>query len=181
MSGPLLASYLVLWALVLALIILVLLLYRQFGLILMPGRARTSLGGIDVGSKAPAIALRGPLGENMVVDGADSKPRAMLFASPGCPICRELGRDPELASFVRDTEEGDFIWIDREPPPVLVSDNWMVGLDSDGAAGSVMDVPGYPFLYVLDRAGHVAAKGIVNTGEEIRTLVTSVLRVPRPG
>jgi hypothetical protein len=43
MSSLFWVTYIVLWILVVALVLMVVLLYRQFGLMLMPGRRRMSL------------------------------------------------------------------------------------------------------------------------------------------
>lgn len=58
MKGVFATSYLVLWMVVAILAILVVLLYRQIGLILMPGRQRISLSGLDLGAVAPALDVR---------------------------------------------------------------------------------------------------------------------------
>ncbi len=60
MSTPLIVSYLALWAIVIALTLLVLLMYRQFGLLIMPGRLRASLAGLDTGAHVPTLAFDTP-------------------------------------------------------------------------------------------------------------------------
>lgn len=71
----------------------------------------------------------------------------------------------------------EFVWLDSRPLPADVEPaGWSVAVDAQGAASAAMEVPGFPFLYVIDARGHVAAKGIVNSVDEIRTLVRRGLR-----
>ncbi len=53
-------SYATLWLFVVVTMLMVLLLYRQFGLMLMPGRQRLELGGLDIGSVAPILPVEFP-------------------------------------------------------------------------------------------------------------------------
>jgi hypothetical protein len=183
MSGALFASYIVLWVLVVVLILLTLLLYRQFGLMLMPGRARTSLSGLDIGAKVPAIAMSQDGGGTLILDSDQAAigPAAVLFASSNCSICRELGKDVALSDYVGSSDGMEFMWVQSDPPPELVAANWIVALDQDGSAGRVMEVPGYPFLYVISAEERVVAKGIVNSTDEIRALVKQGLQAARSG
>jgi hypothetical protein len=50
-------SYAVLWIIVIMLSLLVLLLYRQFGLTYMSGQRRINMQGLDVGARAPSFSL----------------------------------------------------------------------------------------------------------------------------
>jgi hypothetical protein len=180
LRGVFVTSYLVLWVIVAVLVILVLLLYRQMGLILMPGRQRISLGGLDLGGVAPALGIRfvnrdrSPTIDWRPYRG-ESPPAAwaVLFATPACPICKGLLDDGGLAAVADSYPEVEFVWLDSQPLPEDVRpEGWSVAMDSEGSASVAMEVPGFPFLYVIDSRGHVAAKGIVNTADEVGTLVS---------
>src|SRR6185503_1625499 len=57
MSDAFWVSYVLLWILVAGLLGLVLLLYRQFGMSYLAPHTQVSMQGLDVGSRAPAVAL----------------------------------------------------------------------------------------------------------------------------
>jgi hypothetical protein len=50
-------TYGVLWIILALVAILVILLYRQFGLLLMPGGRRISYGGLDIDASVPVLPL----------------------------------------------------------------------------------------------------------------------------
>lgn len=184
MKGVFLTSYLSLWVVVSILAILVVLLYRQIGLILMPGRQRTSLSGLDLGAVAPALGVRfvnrhrSPAIDWRAHQGEFAPSGwAILFATPECPICKGLLADGDVNGLADSRSDVEFVWLDSRPLPADVQPaGWSVAVDSEGLAAAAMEVPGFPFLYVIDARGRVAAKGIVNSVDEIRTLVRRGLR-----
>ena len=110
-----------LWFAVIVLTVLVLLLYRQFGLAYMSGRARAAMQGLDLGARARPVALTGLDGSAHDIDwSAATVPDApvpgatvpdatvpgapvpgvtapaatvLVFAQPSCPICGDLAAD----------------------------------------------------------------------------------------
>ncbi len=170
MSGFLLASYAILWIVTLILVTMVLLLYRQFGLIWMRGRDRLALQGLDIGSKAPnaEVMIQGTVSE-VEWRGSSS---IVLLTLPTCPICRQLAAEiVEYETVARGLKR---YWIDAEAPALsneLEEVGWIVGLSLDEAAHSAFEVSALPFAYVLDQSGAVAEKGLVNHVIDIETLV----------
>jgi hypothetical protein len=131
---------------VLALGALVLALYRQVGLLTL--RIGPPQGALELEGEGPGLGSAAPTLEGLRGRGSE----LIAFFSPTCRLCRELlpgvqalGRDG-LA--VRIVDEG------REPN-----------------AFQVWNVPGSPFaVHVVD--GVVAAKGLVNTLEQLEGLVS---------
>ena len=100
-----------LWVAVIVLTVLVLLLYRQFGLAYMSGRARAGLQGLDLGARARPVALTGLDGSAHEIDWSAAPGSAapgagvtgpgatgpgatvLVFAQPSCPICGDLAAD----------------------------------------------------------------------------------------
>jgi Thioredoxin domain len=78
-------------------------------------------------------------------------PELVAFSSPGCRLCAEIR--PALDA------------LEREGLPVRA-----VNEDRDAPAFAAWGVPGTPFVvYAVD--GHAAAKGLVNTLEQIEELI----------
>jgi hypothetical protein len=95
-----------------------------------------------------------------VVIGGPGEPRLVLFSSPTCIVCREVA--PGLPAAAR---AGGLV-------PQLVHDP-----DVERA----FEVPGTPFLLVLDELGIVRAKGTVNNLEQMEGLVDTAVRRIREG
>ena len=143
------ASYAVLWLAVVALVVLVLSLYRQVGVLHLRIGPRGALEeegeGPELGSTADHPAV--PPGRATLV----------AFTSAGCPVChqivpglRVLERDPALAVVHAAYEEHG-------------------GRELHAA----FDVPGTPYAVYLDADGVIRAKGTVNTLEQLESLVAA--------
>ena len=127
-----------LWFAVIVLTVLVLLLYRQFGLAYMSGRARAAMQGLDLGARARPVALTGLDGSAHDIDwSAATVPDAtvpdatvpdatvpgapvpgvtapaatvLVFAQPSCPICGDLAAD--AAGLPVSWPSSRFVWVD---------------------------------------------------------------------
>lgn len=175
MSRLFIVSYVTLWVITGALLLLVLLLYRQFGIMLMPGRRRIELGGLDFGERAPELVVDLP-SENrksLLTWQKTNGKRATLaiVAEPHCPICKALLREGSGIELVSRNPEFDYVWIDEKPPSQELPPEWTVAVTADGSAANRMDVPGFPFAYVFGADGEVLVKGLVNTSDEVEQLV----------
>ena len=100
MSGVWLASYVVLWLVVLALAFLLAGALRQLGLLQLrlgddPGALITDTG-LERGTLAPDFTAVDAESEELVtLSELSPVPRMIVFASPGCLSCRELIPGPE--------------------------------------------------------------------------------------
>jgi methylamine dehydrogenase accessory protein MauD len=179
-SGWWLASYVVLWILVIALSLLVLALARQIGVLHLRLGPRGALEVDDEGpplGEAPEPMDARAIDGRGVTIGGPGEPQLLFFVSPGCPICRELL--PSLAPAARAArmtpvaivdvgEEVAREAYDHSPPSVA--------LVAGPEISETYEVPGTPYAVILDTIGVVRAKGTVNNLEQIEGLVDTARR-----
>lgn len=181
MSGVWLASYLVLWLLVLVLAFLLAGSLRQLGLLQLrlgddPGALITDTG-LERGTLAPDFtALDSESGELVTLSELAPVPRMIVFASPGCLSCREL--IPGLNE-VRKTRSGefDFLVVCRGDPESCQAFGRMNRLE----APMVVDTTGQiekdyivtltPFAYLLDHERNVVIRGLANDWRQLESLL----------
>jgi methylamine dehydrogenase accessory protein MauD len=181
MSGVWLASYLVLWLVVLVLAFLLAGSLRQLGLMQLrlgddPGALITD-SGLERGVQAPDfVAADSETGEPITLSQLPAAPRLLVFASPGCLSCRELM--PGLNE-VRKTRKGEFDFLvvcrgdiescrgfgrmNRLEAPMVVDTNGQIEKD--------YMVTLTPFAYVLDHEGKVVIRGVANDWRQLESLL----------
>ena len=167
----------VLWALVLVLAVAVFALARQVGVLferVAPMGALVTDSGPRVGEASPRFDLAALDGRPVTV-GAEG-PRALLlfFVSPTCPVCKKLlpilksvagsekaWLDIALASDGETAAHRAFV-ADRklEQFPYLLSRD----------LGVAYRVSRLPYGVLIDKAGVVRAKGLVNNREQLESL-----------
>jgi uncharacterized membrane protein YphA (DoxX/SURF4 family) len=136
----------VLAAAVVVLALLVLALYRQVGVLTLRLGPRVPL---ELAEEGPEVAAPAPALDGLQRRGAE----LVAFFSPGCRLCRQLA--PGVAALGR---QGLAVRIVDETEDELAFERW--------------NVPGTPFVaHVVD--GVVAAKGTVNTLEELEELLAT--------
>ncbi len=179
MTTALLISNLVLWILVAGLAVAVLALARQVGLL----HDRIAPVGALVGRERPAVGEEAPVveavdleGRPLRVGGPDREGRSTLlfFAAPGCPVCREVL--PVLPSLARAEGGSLRVLLAGEGSPEghrRLAD--AAGLPAAAVALSRELAPAYgvgrlPHAVLLDGAGRVRARGLVNTREHLESL-----------
>jgi len=180
-SGVWLASYLVLWLVVLVLAFLLAGSLRQLGLIQLrlgddPGALITD-SGLERGAQAPDfIAANSETEEPVTLSEMPAAPRLLVFASPGCLSCREL--IPGLNE-VRKTRQGEFDFLvvcrgdiescrafgrmNRLEAPMVVDTNGQIEKD--------YMVTLTPFAYLLDHEGRVVIRGVANDWRQLESLL----------
>ncbi|HEX5948703.1 MAG TPA: hypothetical protein VFZ45_03975, partial [Actinomycetota bacterium] len=178
MSGWWLASYVVLWVLVVALALLTLALARQIGTLHLRLGPR---GALELDAEGPPldeapepVDTRDLDGRPLAI-GGPGHPQLILFVSPGCPICREVL--PSLPVAARVGGMRPVVVSDSEDPREAVPDgdtNAPVIL-GPGVARAYA-VPGTPYAVALDRQGVVRAKGTINNLEQLEGLVDTARR-----
>jgi len=181
MSGVWLASYLVLWLVVLVLAFLLAGSLRQLGLIQLrlgddPGALITD-SGLERGVQAPDfIAADGETGEPVSLSDLPAAPRLLVFASPGCLSCREL--IPGLNE-VRKTRRGEFDFLvicrgDIESCQAFGRMNRLEApmvIDTNGQIEKDYLVTLTPFAYLLDHEGRVVIRGVANDWRQLESLL----------
>jgi uncharacterized membrane protein YphA (DoxX/SURF4 family) len=126
--------------------LLVLALYRQVGVLTLRLGPRVPL---ELAEEGPEVGAPAPALEGLQLRGAE----LVAFFSPGCRLCRQLA--PGVAALAR---EGLAVRVVEEADDELAFERW--------------NVPGTPFVaHVVD--GVVAAKGTVNTLEELEELLAT--------
>ena len=164
-------SYIALWLLLLTIGVLVLLLYRHFGMMSLGTLEGVQRDGLPVGSEAPPIS-------GVTADGRDTRweprrgqPQLLLFAAPDCEPCaavlphverlaRAVDGSLGIAAIVpgpRD-EVARFVQRYRPPYPCLAEDG--------SGAFPRYRVRVTPFGFVVGSDGRVLAKGLC--GDQVR-------------
>ena len=180
MSGWWLASYVVLWALVIALSVLLLALARQVGVLHLRLGPR---GALEVDDEGPPLG-EGPAAiDKITIDGQDvtiggpGDPQLLFFVSPGCPVCRQVL--PSLSPAARAARMTPIAIVDVEETAAREA----YGHTSPGVPvvaapelAEIYAVPGTPYAVILDAIGVVRAKGTVNNLEQIEGLVDTARR-----
>ncbi len=180
MTGVWLASYIVLWLVVLLLGFLLAGALRQLGLLQLrlgddPGALITDTG-LERGSEAPDFtALDAESGATVSLSDLPAVPRMLVFASPGCLSCREL--IPGLNEVRKTRKEFDFLVVCRGDLESCRSFGRMNRLE----APMVVDTTGQiekdyvvtltPFAYLIDHEGKVVIRGLANDWRQLESLL----------
>ena len=168
MEGIWLISYIVLWALVVILFLLVILLYRQLGIMYLGSAEGVSRDGLAPGTKAPDFKLADQYGNMQSLSDYRGRPTVLLFGSPHCSPCRILL--PQLHDWAKAHPEAGVLWLNaasEEESLKFVSDTGAtLPIVPYTPQENLMDkykVRVTPFTVLLDENGIVRAKGLVNT------------------
>jgi hypothetical protein len=147
---------------------------------------QVSMQGLDVGSRAPAVALEG-------LDGAERgltwggtpnglRARLMVFALPSCSICVDLAG--ELQTLPEQWHGVEFAWVDgsakpRPDRPVDDAPGWTVGTVPDDAAHEQWDVSAVPFAFLVAADGVIVSKRLINSRRDVEDQLAEALPAPR--
>lgn len=172
-------SNIVLWVVVLALLVVVLALTRQLGVLherIAPVGALMLNKGLAVGEQAPPVDVEDLAGTRLRVGSprADGKSTLLLFVSPTCPVCKSL------LPIVKSSGKDERSWLDI----ILASDGdpgehreyvranglGHVPYVVSAPLGMTYQVSRLPFAALLDEAGILRARGLVNSREHLESL-----------
>lgn len=179
MNGIGLFSHIGLWFLVLLELVLILSLARAVGKLLQrvgTSAALTTAQGLAINSPAPEVELSDIDGRQVHIGKKNPKERLLLFLSTSCPVCTNLL--PNLRGIFRN---------ESKHMDIIVSVN---GEDMDKHAlyhgicqqeslfyikseevFTRFQVASVPYAIIVDREGLVRAKGLVNTAEQVESLL----------
>lgn len=166
------------WVLILGLAAALLAVARQVGVLHMrvaPAGALTSDRGPSVGDAAPHLHLPAMDGTMVEIGGTlnGAAMRLLMFVSAQCPLCKNL--IPAAKSFAR-AERVELIFIGDDDPAVqrrlikeqaLEDHAFVNGPD----AGRAFHVDKLPHAVLMDAAGTVLSKGLVNSREHLESLI----------
>jgi len=173
-------SVALLWIAVIALGLMLWALSRQVGVLferVAPMGALITDSGPAVGQTSPRFDLAGIQSEAVQIGGSTLRATLVFFLSPTCPVCKKLL--PVLQTLQRD-ERGSF-------NVVLASDGERAdhlsfvreqGLEAmpyvlSTELGMTYRVSRLPYAVLLDREGTVVAKGLVNSREQLDSLLNA--------
>jgi methylamine dehydrogenase accessory protein MauD len=168
------------WLVLATLVVAGLALARQVGVLhvrVAPAGALDANRGPAVGEKAPTMALNTLDGRAFTLGGAapDAGLRLLMFVSAQCPMCKSL--IPVAKSFAA-AERISLVFVGDDDPAVqqsLVAAQGIAAypfINSD-TVGRAFEVDKLPHAVLLDGAGTVLAKGLVNSREHLESLIVS--------
>jgi methylamine dehydrogenase accessory protein MauD len=169
----------ILWVVVLALLIVVLALTRQVGVLherIAPAGALMINKGPAVGDPVPAIDVVDLDGRALRIGAqrADGLSTLILFLSPTCPVCESLL--PVLKASRRDEQSWLQILLASDGEPTthreFVRSHGLADFPYIVSAplGMTYQVSRLPFAALLDSAGKLRARGLVNSREHLESL-----------
>ena len=179
MTSALIISNFVLWAMVVVLALVVLALTRQVGVLherVAPAGALMISGGPKVGEAVTPLQVQDIGGRDLTIGGIseDGRSTMLFFLSPSCPVCKTL------LPVIRSSAASERKWLDV----VLASDGELTAqrkfvdeysLDDfpyvvSTELGMSFQVGKLPFVVLVDEAGVLRAKGLVNSREHLESL-----------
>jgi methylamine dehydrogenase accessory protein MauD len=180
MSSLLIFNEVLQWLVLGALVLAGLALARQVGVLhvrVAPAGALDANRGPAVGDKAPPLSLTTLDGRPYIVGGAGatSNNRLLMFVSAQCPMCKVL--IPVAKSFAA-AERIDLLFIGDDDAAAQTALVAAQGLEAypfvnSGEVGRLFEVDKLPHAVLLDSAGTVLAKGLVNSREHLESLIIS--------
>ncbi|MBI1905519.1 MAG: methylamine dehydrogenase accessory protein MauD [Rhodocyclales bacterium] len=180
MLEGLVVSNIVLWIVVLALLVAVIALTRQIGILyerIAPMGALMMDTGPRVGEPAPVFQLADLGGAGIALGQPAEKSTLLFFLAPGCPVGKKL------LPILRSVSQSEDAWL-------------RIVLASDGEArehqafyrkeklapfpyvlstelGMSFRIAKLPYAVLIDEAGRIRAKGLVNSREQLESLFTA--------
>lgn len=172
-------SYVMLWVFMVFIAVLVLLIYRHFGIIEMGSYEGVQRDGLALGERGMEFSGVTAAGQDMTIEPAKGRNRFLLFAHPDCgpcahimPFANHLGQavadgalDLELISVVSGPKAEVERMVEKYNPTFLA-------LAEDGSG--VFDhykVRVTPFAFVVGGDGRVLAKGLCNDAVRMRDML----------
>jgi methylamine dehydrogenase accessory protein MauD len=180
MIQALIVSNILLWVAVLALLATVLALARQIGILyerIAPMGALMMDSGPGVGQPAPVLQLPALGGGMVQIGGSANRNTLLFFLSPTCPVCKKLL--PIIKSMQKAEAQSTQI--------VLASDGELPQHEAFRQRAALEDFPyvlsaelgmnfrvsKLPYAVLLDTQGLVRAKGLVNSREQLESLLAA--------
>jgi thiol-disulfide isomerase/thioredoxin len=176
MSTLFYVSYAALWILLLTLSVLVLLLYRHFGMMSLGTLEGVQRDGLPIGSVAPPISGVTAAGQDTAWEPKTGQPQLLLFAAPDCEPCatvlphverlaRALNGGLGIAAVVPGPKDEVARFVERYRPsfPCLADDG--------SGAFARYRVRVTPFGFVVGADGRVLAKGLCSDRVRLRGLL----------
>ena len=183
MIEALVVSNFLLWCLVVAMGLVIVALVRQVGVLherVAPAGALAVQEGAVVGEAAPRLAVETLAGETLDLGAPRDDARATLlfFLSPTCPVCKTLL--PAIESLRRyEAKRLDVVLAsdgERDEHERFVAEEKLDALPYvlSPALGIAYGVSKLPFAALVDSAGVLRSRGIVNSREHLESLLEAM-------
>lgn len=183
MQGWWVASYVILWFLVVVLCFVVVALARQVGTLHLRLGPRGALEMDDEGpplGEAPVPAEINTLDGRVFTLGGPGPAQVVMFVSPGCHLCEAVLPSTGVAAKSKGMDAT--VLVDADPLEAAhvfgarkLNANVAVAGDLVGAYA----VPGSPYVVILDDLGVARAKGTVNNLEQLEGLIDTAIQRER--
>ncbi|MEL7939893.1 methylamine dehydrogenase accessory protein MauD [Pseudomonas delhiensis] len=170
-------SNILLWCLLLALAFVVMGLVRQIGVLhgrIAPAGALMVDKGVSVNEPAPQVTAADRQGRPVNFGYAGEKAQLLFFLSPTCPICKSLL--PAIKSIAKEQAHRlDVVYVsDGEPAAqqALIAEHKLEGATYvvGPEVGMTYQIGKLPYAALIDKAGILRAKGLVNSREHLDSL-----------
>ena len=173
-------SVALLWVAVLVLAVLLWAISRQVGVLferVAPMGALVTDSGPPVGPPSPIFQLTGIQSEAVQIGGEQATPSLVFFLSPTCPVCKKLL--PVLKAVAHDERQHLRIVLasDGEAAEHLqfVQQQSLSNMPYvlSTQLGMEYRVSRLPYAVLLDKQGVVVSKGLVNSREQLDSLLNA--------
>lgn len=173
----LIVSNILLWCLLLALAFAAMGLVRQIGVLhgrLAPAGALMVDKGVAVNEAAPQVTAADRHGRPVNFGYAGEKAQLLFFLSPTCPICKSLL--PSIKSIAKEQAHRlDVIYVsdgDMDAQKALIAEHKLEGVTYvvGPEVGMTYQIGKLPYAALVDNAGVLRAKGLVNSREHLDSL-----------
>ena len=172
----LIVSNILLWILLIALAFVVMGLVRQIGVLharVAPAGALVLDKGVAVNEAAPQVTAADRSGRPVNFGYAGEKGQLLFFLSPSCPVCKSLL--PAIKAVAKERSDLEVIYVsdgDPEAQAALIREfklenaRYVVGPE----VGMTYQIGKLPYAVLIDQAGVLRAKGLVNSREHLDSL-----------
>jgi peroxiredoxin len=169
-----------LWLVAIVQLFLILVLYRQFGLVYLGRGEARSRDGLPLRTRAPSWRALDQDGQERSAEEFIGRPQLIAFTDANCSPCQQLM--PELAAYYRETlDDVHVIVIGTDDSFLNEAMAERYGLEmpvltqhEDEVSGQFR-VTATPFVFVVDAEGAIREKGIVNHRDQIVEKMRAVI------
>lgn len=172
MNMPKIISYVALWIIVICLSFLMLLVFRQFGLVYLKSSAEgVSKSGVALNTKIPDLELTTNLGMKIKLSEL-KQPTVLLFTSPHCAPCQKLIE--KLNDYIIEYPLVNIILMSidhKSDDPIPQLRCPVVPLPNRDMYTKVFEGEVTPYGFLIDENRKVLSKGLINDPKSIEFLI----------
>ncbi|OOC61939.1 thioredoxin fold domain-containing protein [Paenibacillus ihbetae] len=166
-------SYIILWLLVVPLVLLNLVLFRQLGIMVMGTARGVNQSGIPVGRKLPEAITTDLQGGSWSTSRLAGTSAILLFGSPTCKECAQIIPDFTRIAKKHQVKPVLLLFSSAEHAASYVS---TIGYADEAVLvtpelARQLDVQVTPYAYAVDGSGVIRHKGLVNSREQLEAYV----------